>query len=257
MVTNCLNYTTNYYYQLNDKPIEFRNYVCFSQLYRETRSLPSFNRGKLGIKVYFDKELNEQAYDNYCLLDDNELNQYIDWLKKTTGFKIKISNKIEISDKINNSNYKIISVSFKKKSPYEIRLISALIRNLYECPYNIMVKTAFLMKSLPEFKRLGFTSRLCIVVNSISGYNSGHSTFGIQGTDLYNNKSIKERYVGASKTENNVNSFMLQKKALGFDRIGYEYNDEFFNSLEENYISDAFTKILVENYKIMKTNNEK
>lgn len=263
MVNNGLNYFTNYYYQINEDPIKIINHVCFSELYRKTYNElneNNVNKGKIGIKVYFSSDLNRNLVDNYCLLNENELNQYIEWLKNITKFNIKISNKIPIDDWCNDANYKIITAKFTKRYPYEIRLICALIRNLYECPYNIMVKAAFLMESLQEFGGLDFTERFCVAVDSIKGYSTGHSTFGSSGIDLYNNKSIRKRYIQAVKEEMNVEGFMLKRSGLEFARYSYyntlneDTDENIFDSLEEDYISDELKKILIKNYKIIKNN---
>ena len=261
MVTSGLNYTTNYYYQINNDRVTAVNWACFSELYRKVgRDNDSrlVSSGKIGVKVYFDKRMNLEMHDNYCLLNKSELKQYFEWIRKTTSFNIRFSSNIKIKDRFDNYDHKIISINFKSKYPYEIKLICALVRNLYECPYNIMVKSAFLMESLDEFSHLDFTERLCIAIDSINGYNTGHSVFGRYGTDLYNNKSIRKRYLNARKSENNVNGFML--KTIGPNFNSYYYSDQInedteetiFDSLEADYISDKFKAILIKNYKILK-----
>ena len=267
MITNALNYKCLYYYKLNKDELVFRKYLCFSDLYRVTKMLPgrNINSGTIGIKVFFSKDLNNRMINNYCLLNDLELKHYMQWIKNTTGFNLTKYNRTKIFDNINDDNYKILRVRFKDKYPYEIRLIAALVRNLYEFPSNVMVKSAFIMKNYKEFKNLDFTQRLCIAVNSIFGYNTIHTVFSYGGTDFYNNKSIKARYEKAKFTENNVEYFMLKTNqiklertyAYGHDKNNNEEDEEtsMFNSLEEDYISDEYMEILQKNYKIMKNNN--
>lgn len=257
MVTNGLNYTTNYYHSLNDSPLEFNNWVCFSSLYNKTSRMPSYPnvKGNIGIKVYFSKELNKLYYDNYCLLNEDELSEYIEWIKKITKFNIKISDKIQITDKIDNYDHKILTVKFTKKYPYETRLICASIRSLYECPYNLMIKTAFLMKSHEEFSNLDFTERFCIAINSISGYNTTHSIFYYYGVDLYNDKSLRKGYCQKIGRELNVQNFMLKdSENENYSRIYYskDSNNNIFNNIENNKIIDNFKKVLITNYKITK-----
>ena len=266
MVINALNYKTVYSWSINNKAEEVRGRAaCFSKLYgeafREMRSSKT-NFGKINIKVYFSRDRNQDAEDNYCLLNNVELKEYIEWIKKITKFNIKISKKIKIDDYCNDLNYKILSIKFTKRMPYEIKLICALVRNLYECPYNIMVKTAFLLKNHEEYANLDFTERFCIAINSIAGYNTGHSTFQYEGVDWYNDKSLRNRYCKAARTEMNVNGFMLKKNRLNYDREYFDSHDRedddddstIFDSLEEDYISNEYMKILQKNYKIMKNN---
>jgi len=267
MVINALNYKTVYSWSINNKAEEVRrSAACFSTLYGETfREMQNkkTNFGNINIKVYFSRDRNQDAEDNYCLLNDIELKEYIEWIKKITKFNIRLSNKIKIADSCNDLNYKMLSIKFTKRMPYEIKLICALVRNLYECPYNIMVKTAFLLKNHEEYANLDFTERLCIAINSIAGYNTGHSTFQYEGVDFYNDKSLRNRYCKAARTEMNVNGFMLKNNRLVYDRNYFDSHDRdeddeditIFDSLEEDYISDEYMKILQKNYKIMKNNN--
>ena len=266
MEINNLNYLATYKWKLNNNEERtITSGACFSSLYYESKNLVNnpVNNGTISIRVYFSKEMNQNMVDNYCLLSESELTEYIEWIKKITKFNIKISKGDDIRNNYNDTNYKVITVKFTKKMPYEIRLICALIRNLYECPYNIMVKTAFLLKNHEEYANLDFTERLCIAINSIAGYNTGHSTFSYDGVDWYNDKSLRTRYCKAARTEMNVNGFMLKNNRLKYDRNYFDSHDRedddddstIFNSLEEDYISNEYMEILQKNYKIMKNNN--
>ena len=269
MITSAMNYHTSYAWKINNGEYSYRrNAACFASLYSDTRQISHKrkNNGCILVKIYFDKKSNANRVDNYCLLNEAELKKYFHWIKKITGFNLKLSDDNRIAESYEIYNYKIIKVQFLKRSAYEIKLICALIRNLYECPYNIMVKSAFLMKDLEEFKHLDFSQRLSVVVNSISEYNTGHSVFSHGGTLYYNDKLLKERYLTATESENNVNQFMLYNKYkdIEFNRYDYyqaikedEDEDDYetiFDTLEEDYISNEFKDILIGNYKIIKEN---
>ena len=264
MQTNNLNYLATYEWSLNNRTKQDRaDASCFSTLYYESKNLVNnpINSGTVSIKVYLSKEMNLDMVDNYCLLNESELAEYIEWIKKITKFNIRISQKDNIKNNHHDTKYKIITLRFTKKTPYEIRLICALIRNLYECPYNIMVKTAFLLKNDAVFKNMDFTERFCIGINSISGYNTGHSTFYSSGVDIYTDKSLRKRYLKAAKTEMNVNGFMLKLNKVKLDRFrfdNYEENDNdeenIFDSLERDIISEEFMDVITKNYKIIKEN---
>ena len=262
MVTNCLNYTCLYYYRINKKDLKRNDYICFSDMYRISKNLQIINihSGEIGIKVYFSKELNQLMKDNYCLLDDNELQEYFTWIKKMTGFSVKESNNIDIPSKINDSNHKTFVVKFRNRYPYEIRLIAALIRNIYECPYNMMVKIACIMKSHKEFKHLDFTQRFCIAINVFCGYNDGHSTFNINEVLYFNDKSLRKRSYKNRGSFVNVNSFIESGKDFTVKRLYYKeekYEESsMFNDLEYNKINDELKEILINNYKIMKENEQ-
>lgn len=263
MQTSNLNYLATYEWSLNNRVKQDRaDASCFSSLYYESKNLVNdpVNSGIVSIKVYFSKEMNLDMIDNYCLLNESELAEYIEWIKKTTKFNIKISKGADIKNNYDNTDYKILTVKFTKKMPYEIRLICALIRNLYECPFNIMVKTAFLMGNLDEFKHLDFTERLSISINSIIGYREVHSVIESSGTNFYDNKSIRKRYLKISKVGMNVSNFMIRENKIGLNRYNFidqidpDTEENIFDSLEEDYISEDFKQILISNYKIMKEN---
>lgn len=266
MEINNLNYLATYKWKLNNNEERtITSGACFSSLYGESKNMPNtpINSGTISIKVYFSKEMNEGMVDNYCLLNESELAEYIEWIKKITKFNIRISKGDDIKNNYHYTNYKIITLRFTKKMPYEIRLICALIRNLYECPYNIMVKTAFLLKNDAVFENMDFTERFCIGINSISGYNTGHSTFYSNGVDIYTDKSLRKRYLKAAKTEMNVNGFMLKLDGVKLNRFrfnSHEINDNdddegnIFDSLEEDIISEEFMDVITKNYKIIKEN---
>lgn len=271
MITSAMNYHTSYGWLINKENYSYRkSAACFASLYTDTRLMSNKrkNRGYILVKIYFDKNSNMDMIDNYCLLNEVELKKYFNWIKKITGFNLKLSDDNQIAESYEEYNYKIIKVKFAKRSAYEIRLICALIRNLYECPYNIMVKSAFLMKDLEEFKHLDFSQRFSVVINSITSYGTGHSIFSSGGTLYYNDKLLKERYLTATESENNVNQFMLYNtsKDIKFNRYSYyqtikedEDNDNYetiFDTLEEDYISNEFKDILISNYKIIKENYE-
>ena len=116
------------------------------------------------------------------------------------------------------------------------------------------------MKIMEEFSELDFTERLCISINSISGYNSGHSVFGGYGVGFYNNKSLRKRYLLAAKVENNVNGFMLKNIQGEFDRIycgdteSNDSDDSVFSPLEKDVMPNMLRNKLIKNYELIKNN---
>ena len=116
------------------------------------------------------------------------------------------------------------------------------------------------MKNMEEFSELDFTERLCISINSIRGYNTGHSIFDGYGTDFYNNKSLRKRYLLAAKVENNVNGFMLKNIQVEFDRIycgdtdGDDFDNSVFSPLEKDVMPNKLRNKLIKNYELIKNN---
>lgn len=251
MVTNGLNYATNYFYKINKNQLEFINGSCFSEMYRKSSYLNSTVKinARLGVKVFFNKEVNEQYFDNYCLLNENEVKQYLSWIKYITGISIKES-KTPILDRIKSTDFKVYEVNIRNRYPYELRVIAALIRNMYEMPFNIMVKLAFLMKSNNEFKNLDFTERLSIAINSIYGYREVHAMFSQRGVAFLNNKQFKARYAEYKGRLMNVCEFFNNRATVPKVRINYTDYEEtgFWDCLENDTISDEIKKVLIINY---------
>ena len=251
MITNGLNYATHHFYKISREPLEFINDVCFSQMYRRSSKLNPSKKisAKLGVKVFFDKELNNKFVDNYCLLNEREVSEYLNWVKYITGISIKES-KTLISDSIESTDFKVYEVNIRNRYPYELRTIAGLIRNMYEMPFNIMVKIAFLMKFHDEFKTLDFTERLSVAINSIHGYREVHAMFSQKGVLFLNNKQFKARYAEYKGKLMNVCEFFNNKVTTPEVRIKYTDYDEtgFWDCLEKDIISDEIKKILVINY---------
>ena len=253
MVTNGLNYATHHFYKINKNQLEFINGNCFNQMYRQSSYLHSTIKisARLGVKVFFDKKLNDDYIDNYCLLNEQEVSEYLNWVKYITGISIKES-KTLILDSIKSTDFKIYEVNIRNRYPYELRIIASLIRNIYEMPFNIMIKLAFLMKSHDEFKSLDFTERLCIAINSLHGHRDIHAMFYNVGVVPMNNRQLKSRYLEYRGRLVNVCGFFKDRATTPENRIEYNENDYeesgFWDCVEKNIISDEIKKVLIINY---------
>jgi len=250
MNTNGLNYCTNYSYRFNSDEIENCNASCFNDLYRRSKNLSKIS-GFIATKVFFDKKLNENCKNNYCLLNDSEVKKYLEWIEFVTEFKVEESNEFPVIDKISSAKFKIFTTKFEDKFSYEVRLIPALIRNMYEFPFNEIVKTAFLMETYAEFIDLDFTERLCVSINSTRRNDCGHSIFNGNSVFLYSNESIRFRYLDNKSKLVNVNGFLELDIELELAKV--DYFDGECNLIEESQeLSKGFREVLISNYKSMK-----
>lgn len=245
MKVKYLSFYTLYKYKINSmKKFYIEDYVCFSKIYRELKRLN--NNGTIYVYINQDEGLNEMSIDNYTILTNGEINKYLSWLKDVTGFKLRKTKQL-IQAKGNRGF--CVKIDFKDKSSFEVKFILALVRNMYEHPFNIQLKTVFGMKKIKEFKNLDLSQRICIVNNSMS-WVSGHSSYSNYSKAIDNNQ-FKERYLAVKNSINNVHSFYEDhiriKKIIGIDSI-YENID----CLKNGTIPDKLKNILIENYNIMK-----
>lgn len=263
MKTRGLNYRTIYRYNLKDNDSYDISSICFARLFKETESYrDNIQSGYLKVKIFIENNYNKKFFDNYCILSTTEIKEYLKWLRSITKLSFKQLRNGNIEPELNDSKFKIICVTLEDSTPYVARLSATMIRNMYEMAYQIPLKLAFLMNNIEEFSNLDFTEKYCIAINSIKGYGTGHSMYESRGTKFYNNKSIRKRYLKASKSEKNVNQFMeddenycLKLKKEYWNKVEEDENGNeisYFNFLEENTITDEFKEILLYNYNLMK-----
>jgi hypothetical protein len=243
-----LNYYANYSWNIKGLEIESasQSAICFSRIYSllgrpELGGLLSGN-----VNIFVNKSLDfivNKQNDNYCILDKNELNYYLRFLNKFNDNMVV--KKVKAKSHISNDNF-TIELLFKNVRPYEIRLMMALVRNMYEVSYSLQTKLAFLMKNLKEFKKLDFSERLCLSINSISVRGYGHSIYGANNVKLINNNDLIERYKIIVPFETEVNNF-LQDDSKNYEII--RYDDISVTGIFKNEISDILKDNLIENYK--------
>lgn len=246
MNTNYLNYYNYYKYKINlDDKFQNGEYICFSQVYPKLYKFN--NNGVIYLFVNQDKTLNEQSVDNYCILSSKEINQYIKWLNEMTGIDIK---KVAAIKGHKGEKGFSVRITMNNNYAFEIRLLLALIRNMYEWTFNVQLKTAFLMEGLDEFKHLDLSERICIANNSIHDSNSNHSTHQYSNCVMINNEKFIEQYNNKKSVKFNVHDFYNYKGKFKTE----DWNEirETSNKAESGVISDLLKETLINNYELMK-----
>lgn len=128
---NLLNYCTEYSAQ-GTVEHRMRKEVCFSQIFHN-------NEDKIEhyeIIVYKDKNQLNNNYNNYCLLDINQIDKHIKFLK--TLFEIKY----EIKD---FENKYVIAIDLHGKS-LKHKFTLGWVRYLYEYPFNYILAASIKLK---------------------------------------------------------------------------------------------------------------
>ena len=191
-----LQYYTYYKYKLNlDADFNYsHNRGCFSSIYNLVEDYSQ--TGRIKIFINRDPGLNEKALNNYCILTDNEIKEYIKWIVKVTKIKISISKfqDIMLPDICGSTNYIFVNILLKNNTAFEVKFVLALIRDMYEYPFNAQIKLALLMKDIPELSILDLSQKICIAKNSMACTNWNHSTYKFQ-IQIISNKKFVERYL--------------------------------------------------------------
>lgn len=257
MKLNYLSYCNKYQFRVNDYTSLNINSVCFGDLFKKLERVNT-NSGTLRIWFASDDKLNKKGWSNYCLLTEKELKFYFSWVKYVTGldFSYKKLDKIEIES--TECNGYVVNLKFKNKSAYLIKLFATLIRNVYEKPFNIQLKTAMLLNEYSGFKNLDFTSRLMISVASITDDDNRDvhaSYYPYHSQKLIKKQKLKDR-VSKRRLQDNVSGTFPDYDKKYFKKIVIENNNDIFLSLENNSISEQLLEKLKQNYKIIKNINE-
>jgi len=256
MNTNYLSYQTKYQFRINRNNRPIIDDVCFGSLFR---ALNNFNNSGI-LKIWFasDDRLNKHKKSNYCLLTEKELKFYFSWVKYVTGLNFSYKKVNEIQFGLIDSSGYVVSLRFKNKSAYLIKLFATLIRNVYETPFNIQLKTAMLLGRYVGFKKLDFTSRLMLSIASILD-ESGRDVHASYRPE-YSQKLIKKQKlkykVFKCNARADISSTFPDYNKLHIRKVIIEKDENIFLSLENSLISQELIEILKKNYKTIKKINE-
>ena len=251
-----LNYLVYYSYELTrkkgnaiDKKLvrdeEYLNsaYVCFSELYNNAPNGYNFN-GHIKIKICITDKENTKRLDNYCLITKEQVKEYLGLLTHMTmGYWTFLCEDYD-------EDYILITCTTNKDvNFYQIRLIPAMVRVLFENNYNYVIKLAFLMGKEIDFMDLDLAQRFTLALNCFKNDNPGHSIhydrYNEGSTDIFDNDSLQSRFDHAISDFMNVNQFIsCQKNGKLLDQISPESAEEVIESLEKNEINEKLKKTL-------------
>lgn len=244
-----LGYWNKYQYKINGNESDVMTGTsCFSNLFG---CVSSKNDGWVKIWVCSDNSLNNVGNNNYCLINEKELKFYFSWVKYVTGinFSYKKSEKLSMGPKLKEGY--LVTANFKNKSNYLVKLFVTLIRNCYESPFNIQLKTAILLKDIKGFKHLSFTERLMLAINSITDEDARdvHAIYRPYCfIKIYNKKNIKKRILSKSGS---ISSTLEEINHDGFKyKLIIEDNEGVFKDIDKNMLHEKLIETLKNNYKI-------
>lgn len=253
-----LNYQVYYSYELTrkkgnaiDKKLvrgeEYLNsaYVCFSELYNNAPNGYNFN-GHIKIKICMTDKENAKRLDNYCLITKEQVKEYLGLLTH-----ISMGYWTFLCEDYDDDYILITCTTNKDVDFYQVRLIPAMVRVLFENNYNYVIKLAFLMGKEIDFMDLDLAQRFTLALNCFLNDNPGHSIhydrYDGGSTDIFDNDSLQSRFDHAISEFMNVNQFISSQKDMRFpDQISPESAEEVIESLEKNEINEKLKKTLFE-----------
>lgn len=146
-----------------DIEIRFKEDACFSSVFSEMCRTEIYNC-EYTVRIYKGETKAKCYKDNNCFLTKDELNYFINCIKRICKFSFIIDEKEEYLDVI---------VKIKGKKVIH-KFILTWIRYCYEHPANFCVKYAFKLKD--KFKKQSFFSLVNLIESTLcSGMRNCHS----------------------------------------------------------------------------------
>lgn len=169
-----LGYYTDYEYKIQG----MKDYkkagdtACFAEALQKMRSnFGTYERfsGSYKIKIYRTQYQISKSKSNFCLLSKKEIRDYVNILKKVVNFKWRF-----LKD---NKDYFTVKADIPESYRTAHKAVLFWIRNLYEFPYNVLVKDAELFRKDHKYSYIGALNihRLVYISNHLK--EDCHSMF--------------------------------------------------------------------------------
>lgn len=202
MKIRSLNYHSVHSFCINGYKREvFRTGSCFSQIYARANG-NEHNNGYVDIFIADGYVENNRNRDHLNLLTKHELNQYLKWIKELTGLRMRRRH----NNSYNSVSGQSIKTYFTDSSTMMVKLAPALVRNIYEFPFNISTKLAFIIGRDKDFKHLSFSERYCLANNICIGVRDCHTVFNpAYKVEMSKMNELQERIKSIEK----VSDFMI------------------------------------------------
>lgn len=169
-----LGYYTDYEYKIQGMKDYKKagNTACFAEALQKMRSNFETSEkfsGSYKIKIYRTDRKIKESKSNFCLLSKKEIRDYINILKKVVKFRWRF-----LKD---NKDYFTVKVDIQEGYHTTHRAVLFWIRNLYEFPFNVLVKDAELFRKDHRYSYIGALNihRLVYISNCLK--EDCHSLF--------------------------------------------------------------------------------
>ena len=221
-----------------DIEIKFKEDACFSAVFCKMNSTKTYNC-EYTVRVYKGETQVKYYKDNNCFLTKDELNYFINCIKRICKFSFIIDEKEEYLDVI---------VKIKGKKVIH-KFILTWIRYCYEHPANFCVKYAFKLKD--KFKKQSFFNLVNLIESTLyNGMRNCHSltetgvrrySFGFKLSD------IKKQLNSCSSDQ-----LFIALKSFATDEYLGTLKQSCLEDWEKLYENGFLTKKMKDNYKIFK-----
>ena len=234
-----LNYYTNYSYKRSRMPVIHRNNsYCFSSIYSEIRNGAPADYEYVDIRILKRTDNQKDNYDHVNLLTIPEFKKYLKWIKELSGAKIRVSWKpnYHVHDSIS------VRINLRNQNTMSVKTLPALVRNVYEFPFNLATKLAFLMEKDNDFKHLSFSERYTLAMNICGGHKDEHSTFSPYN---YVAISTKDDLVRNLRSKSFVNDFVSPFRKYKHNPFFWTRNKGSMQDICDGEINDNIRQFLL------------
>jgi len=222
-----------------DVETEFKETACFSEAFKKMDSIKKKYNCEYTIRVYKGEKKAKRYKDNNCFLTKEELNYFINSIKRICKFSFTIDENEEYLDVIVKINDKKVMHKF----------VLTWIRYCYEHPANFCVKYAFKLKD--NFKKQSFFNLVNLIESTL--------IHGVQTCHSLTDKS-RQNYTVGFKLSDIKKHFASYKGDTLFYAIKHVVTKDELGTLEQKnledweglYKSGALIKEMRQNYKIFK-----
>lgn len=189
-----LNYATTYAYQLRipDKEVfklrecRMKKSACFSDLFYGLSQAPKTKKTKFNIILkicHSDRVLKQNADNQLVVMPLEDIVFWLNYIKKIISYTYTISDK--------KDEYRIQLKG--QLPPIEIKILTSLVRYIYEAPYSLVLAEAIQLYKLRVFGRENLFNIYSIMSFTSMPLGTGHGhIFTSAVYDLVSLKKLKE-----------------------------------------------------------------
>lgn len=182
------NYSTTYSVTSGDFSIHNENAACFSEIFRNVRSIKKDEPAHYEIFINKDPEyVTKRNRNNYCFLNKHELYNHVNILKQVMNVKFKIK---EFDDHF-------LVVADVLGSGCTQKYFVSWVRYAYEYPYNALCLDVNALRQTPGFQFISKVNIFSLLSRCGTDFPCCHSivnsdmTFDLKSNDHIRNKLIQ------------------------------------------------------------------
>lgn len=140
-------------------------FVCWGQCTNLLENNKIYKKIYVEIKIIKDTKLLKKNFKHYCIFDINEIKEFLDIISSEyegVSFKIKKDSNLSFT----SSDGYTLYLEMKKTNRIKLLWILCLVRHIYEFPFNVFLRDALKLKSMPKFEDQHISNLLQLVAST-------------------------------------------------------------------------------------------